>query len=155
MVSCAWRLMCRHHGKWQVLHGAEDLRNVHANHQSSHQRNEGKDCVFVNRRTAVAQTQREDPDLCIERPIAFQSQNALPPPDRLHPSQPDSARPCIGRLTAFQSPKNERQFGATGHSNWRKTVVSSGLQRKKFARAKDGLEIIHESSKIRSGFPRR
>ena len=52
--------------------------------------------------------QPEDPELSIGRPIAFHSQGAPPPPpDRLHPGQPNSARPCIGRPIASQSPKDE------------------------------------------------
>ena len=31
-------------------------------------------------------------------------------PSRKIPGQPDSARPCIGRPLAFQSPKNEKDY---------------------------------------------
>ena len=61
--------------------------------------------MFVNGSAAAP----EDPELSIGRPIAFHSQSAPPPlADRLHPRQPDSARPCIGRPIAFQSSMNEK-----------------------------------------------
>ena len=48
--------------------------------------------------------------------------------------------------------ERERQFGPRGHLHRRKTMVCSGIQRKKFARTKDDLQTIHEKSKIRAGF---
>ena len=56
--------------------------------------------VFVNGGTALPQP--EDPDLCIGTPMLFHREiTPPPPPDRLHPGQPDSARPCIRRSGCF------------------------------------------------------
>ena len=49
----------------------------------------------MNGGTAVAQVQREDPELCIGRLIAFHSQAAPPPPDRLHPGESATASPAV------------------------------------------------------------
>ena len=49
----------------------------------------------------------------------------------------------------------ERQFGAIGDPNRRKTMVCSELQRKKCARANDDHKIIHQDSKIGATFPQR
>ena len=58
--------------------------------------------------TAVAQAQSGDPDL-FGRPMAFHPEITLPPPpDRLYPGPPDSARLGIGGPSAFQSSKNEK-----------------------------------------------
>ena len=65
----------------------------------------GMDAVLVSGGTAVAEAQPEDPDLCTGRPIVFHLETTPPaPPDRLHPGQPDSARPGIAGQISFQSP---------------------------------------------------
>ena len=108
---------------------------------------DGTDCVFVSGGAAVAPAQQEDSEPSIGRPIAFRSQTTPPlPPDRLHSGQPDSARLSIGRSIAFQSPKNEKdksepQDIPIGRRRW---YLRNGLQRKKFARANDDLQRIHE-----------
>ena len=66
---------------------------------------EGTHTVLVNGRTAVAHVQPEDPDLYIGRPIVILVEiTPPPPPDRLYPGYPDSARPGVGGPLAFQSP---------------------------------------------------
>ena len=89
--------------------------------------------------------QPEDPGLCIGRPIAFPEITPPPPPDRLHPGQPDSARLGIRRPIAFQSPSvrgKDTSRTPEIHSHRWKTLVRCWPQRKKFARAKDDLENI-------------
>ena len=69
---------------------------------------EGTDMVFKNGRTAVAQAQPKDLDLCIGRPMAFHVEMTLPPPSAdCTQASPNSARLRIGPF-AFQSPKNEK-----------------------------------------------
>ena len=54
----------------------------------------------------------------------------------------------------FPATEGERPFGLIGHPFQRKTRVCSGIQRKEFSRAKDGLQGIHEDSQVRAEFPR-
>ena len=61
--------------------------------------------MLLNGGAAVAHAQPGDQGVSIGRPVAFRLEITPPPPsDRLHPGQPDSARPRIGRPVAFQSP---------------------------------------------------
>ena len=65
----------------------------------------------------------EVPELCIGKPSGFHSQTAPPPPDRLHPCQPHSARPGIERPVASLSPKKEEDTSgpleiAVGERRW-------------------------------------
>ena len=58
---------------------------------------EGIDVYFVKRGTTVAPVQPDEHRPDIVRPIAAPSDTTPPsPPDRLHPGQPVSVRPCIG-----------------------------------------------------------
>ena len=59
--------------------------------------------VFVKESTTVTPSQSVNSRLCFGRPNAALSQ--IPPPtptNRLHPGQPETARPCIWRLIALR-----------------------------------------------------
>ena len=85
----------------------------------------------------------------IGRLIAFQCQTAPPPPpDRLHPGQPDSARPCIWGPIAFQPSLHEkdRLDPLDTHTERRWYVV--GYSERNLHEPKDDLQRIHDNSKI-------
>ena len=94
----------------------------------------------VSRRVAqlAPQTREFEPEtegLGVRKPVAALSQTAPPPPpDRLHPSQLDSARPCIGRSIAFQVatlfPIGEEKLSFIKFFSRRKTLFRAGCSAK-------------------------
>ena len=74
-----------------------------------------------------AQAQPEDPDVCVGIPTASHSEITAPPPsDRLHPGQPDSARPSIKkkRLLLQSPPVHWKERFSLAHLNIVTVVVS-------------------------------
>ena len=65
------------------------------------------------------------------------------PTDCTQASRIPPSRASGDRLLSNPQKERERHLGATGNPNRRKTMVCSGLQQKKFERAKDDLQGFH------------
>ena len=107
-VSDYQGLLCNDIEGSSPMHGTAWIRKAvalhtgHVNRQNSHQTLKERIRCFTNGESGVAHAQ---PD--VGRPIAFHPEIALPAPsDRLHPGQPDFARPGIGGPIAFQAPSS-------------------------------------------------